>query len=420
MAHKAWMDQCHAIADSYYPQAINYYNIQKQNFIQQITGAASEVELALWQKQFITRFTQLSQEITTNDIAKTKAFRETIVDDIQSLAVSTVDNSKSSNDIKQKIMASKGRTSLGTTSDQRAKYIKNYSKRIKDQFNIYINESATIKNELTKIYQKYYSNSNAVSSTSMSGMISLFKKAMISHVAQNGMHVNALLSDQNISGYINLFKGYNAEVVAETAGNQLLSELNHEWSAVQIGGSGGISDIGFAKVGSELKNIESILTNIEKSSQTLSISVPGVTIDPLVAYGAQVKSWVLPDSINLLKTNAKRSFFTVGQRTQLLNQLGLNTQGKNSWWHYNIIAVAKHLIQAIGAANVLYITGGNKYIWTADLISQFREANYYLSFYYRRDKGKFYYPPTPEVTWQQEVSGNYKRGKYGNKDNDKK
>ena len=411
------MNQCHALADAYYPQAINYYNIQKQHFLHQVIGVANDAKLSLWQNKFLQKFEKAASDISSQDLSETKEFRKELVEEIWSLATKVIQSENSAN-IKKQIDASRGRTKLGTTSEQKAKYLKNYSDRIRENFNIFIENNASIKEELKAIYTKIYGTN--ISNTSMSGMISLFRKSMITKVAQNEMHVNDLLSDKNIQGYINLFKGYNAEVIAEKAGNQLLSNLSSSWAAVQVGGSGGVSDVGFAKKGNDLKHIEAILENIEKSSQTFSVETQGATLGPLPAYGLQSKSWVFPEDIGLLKTNARRGFFTVGQRHQLLNQLGLNVQGKSSWWHYNIIAVAIHLIQAIGAANVLYITGGNRYIWTADLISQFREASYYLSFYYRRSKGKFYYPPTSELTWQQEVSDNYVRGKYGNKDNDKK
>ena len=404
--NQAWMAQAHIEADAYYNVAVYYYKQQREQFLQQITGIANEVQLSLWQGKFLQQFNEQATDLSGTPLENTEAFKTGVINKVEELAAQflTTGNSSKYREIIE--------SSTGKTKKDNENYLRNYNNRIKDRFNKCIESNQVLKSQLAQIYKDAFS-VKGMTSSSMSGMLSLFRRSMIAQVANGEFMTQSLLSDASIQGYIKLFKGYNAEKISEKAGIELLKQLGTKWTAKQVGSSGGVVDVGFIKK-NELNNLEQILQTIENSTGSLPVSTTGYVVEPLAAYGLQSKSWYMPSDV-LQPGVDKKQFYTLGHRAELLNSLGINSQSKASWWHYNIVLVAKNLTKAIGAANVLYVTGGNKYIWTADLISEFREYNYYLSFYYRREKGKFFYPPTSEMTWQQEVS-EFSRGKYGSKD----
>lgn len=401
------MESQHLIAEKYYKSAQNYYSAQRDNFLKQVTGIAKDTEISLWRTKFIQEFNAQAANLSGTPLENTEAFKKAIIQPIEQLAESTLGSAIFSPSATKQISVIKN--SPGRTKQDAENFLNNYSNRIKDSFNKVLETDQQIKSSLANLYINIFG-TKTMANTSMSGMISLFRKSMISQVVTGVKMTDKLLSDSNIRGYIQLFKGYNAEIITEQAGNILLSQLSSKWRASQIGSSGGITDIGIGPI----KNIEEILQKIE--DETLNISIEALSLDPLQAYGIQAKSWFMPNDV--LSPDFKgnlRQFYSIGDRATLYSALGLGVRGKNSWWHTNIVGVARNLVQTLGAANILFVTGGNKYIWTVDLIRQFRENQYLLSFYYRREKGKFYYPPTKEVTWQQEVTG-YGRGKYGSKD----
>lgn len=409
---KQWMIQRHLQSEPGYQKAISYYETQRDYFLNQIGYISGQASQESWQR-FIIDFNAKASEVNANQLSNTKAFENSIINPIRDLAKEIINN---------RIEGGTGLTSIVQDVDTKRmkknseNYLRNYSDRIKGSFNNYIEQSQIIKSQLQNIYKTQFG-IDQIASTSMLGMMSILRRAMLDSLVKIQEN-QSLLQDSNIQGYIQLFKGYNAEIIAEQGGNALLKDIKSKWSAAQVGGFDGSSDVIFGN-GNTIQNkisLQNLLAGLENINTMATVDV--LALGPLDGYGLQAKSWVLPSQLMTEDKRLKKQYYTIGMRGALYNSLNLGSQSQSSWWHNNILAVSKHLIQAIGAANILYVTGGNKYIWTADLIREFREMNYLLSFYYRRTKGKFYYPPTTEMTWQQEVSSGYIRGKYGNKDND--
>lgn len=105
--------------------------------------------------------------------------------------------------------------------------------------------------------------------------------------------------------------------------------------------------------------------------------------------GMQSKSWIEPWAEG---TGGNRQFLSVGHRTQLLNSV--RPEGLYSW-HDGIDIAAQNMQKILGVNNVLFATGAGVK-WTADLISEMRDNNYFLAFYISKKSGM----ATGEVVWE--------------------
>ena len=117
-------------------------------------------------------------------------------------------------------------------------------------------------------------------------------------------------------------------------------------------------------------------------------------------YGIQSKSYIPPwnrDMTYVVQSSNFAYFFGVGSRSGLLQSF--MSQDRKGWIaNVNYLGVKENTLTALGKNNVFYFTGGGLYS-TADLITQFRANQYYLSFIYS-NKGDIW-EPTPTVSWQQ-------------------
>lgn len=116
-------------------------------------------------------------------------------------------------------------------------------------------------------------------------------------------------------------------------------------------------------------------------------------------YGIQSKSYIEPWKRNMefIDTTKANLLFGVGSRSDLLG--GFISSG-NAGWIANVqyLGAKERTLAALGEYNVFYSTGSGFY-FTADLISNFRANNYFLSFVYKSsDDG---YVPSAHITWQQ-------------------
>ena len=101
--------------------------------------------------------------------------------------------------------------------------------------------------------------------------------------------------------------------------------------------------------------------------------------------------------MEFIDTTKANLLFGVGSRSDLLG--GFISSG-NAGWIANIqyLGAKERTLAALGEYNVFYSTGSGFY-FTADLISNFRANNYFLSFVYKSsDDG---YVPSAHITWQQ-------------------
>lgn len=116
-------------------------------------------------------------------------------------------------------------------------------------------------------------------------------------------------------------------------------------------------------------------------------------------YGIQSKSYIEPWKRNMefIDITKRNLIFGVGSRSELLGDF---TKSAEKGWIANVqyLGIKEKTLAALGKNNVFYSTGAGFYP-TAELITQFRENNYFLSFVYKSsDNG---YVPSSSVTWQQ-------------------
>ena len=91
-------------------------------------------------------------------------------------------------------------------------------------------------------------------------------------------------------------------------------------------------------------------------------------------YGGQIKSWYIPSDTRALIKNAGHQFYSIGNRKDLYNMFDMGrgdqeyTGDIDRGWHASVYKISTVLTRAIGYANIFYVTGGNKFAWTDDLI----------------------------------------------------
>ncbi len=108
-----------------------------------------------------------------------------------------------------------------------------------------------------------------------------------------------------------------------------------------------------------------------------------------MGFGIQSKSWQTPWE----RIGARNSYYrySMGNKGDLL--AAFSTFPNQSWVNA-VYFLEKNLITAIGKAQVGFSTGKNFY-WTADLISNMRQAGYYFAFIYNKQN-----KPTKATSWQ--------------------
>lgn len=115
-----------------------------------------------------------------------------------------------------------------------------------------------------------------------------------------------------------------------------------------------------------------------------------------IGYGFQSKSWIAPWEEASAKEGWYRPYkYSIGGKSSILSQLSLE---ERTSWIKSVIAVERYAIQAIGENQLGFFTGRNFY-WTSDLISMFRNAQYFLAFVFNTKKPK--YEATKIMSWQQ-------------------
>ena len=126
--------------------------------------------------------------------------------------------------------------------------------------------------------------------------------------------------------------------------------------------------------------------NIGKSfTTTLEINDTSI----IQGYGAQVKSWQAPWA--LAKNSKEKEIYFIGNRADLYDGWDIKEQAS---WIKGVIYLQDHIKDALGENNVMYITR-NTFTWTADLIRNFRQKQYYLAFHFNQERES-----TKTVQWE--------------------
>lgn len=308
--------------------------------------------------------------------------------------------------------------------------IRLYSDRLKNDFKAFFDErkmNATIKATVDGWLGDAYKQAFGTITTpkpggvEYAGLNSLFRRAVLN------IHSDKKFTDQikkSFKGYTNLFKGYYRELAGAEAADTLLGELTKgRMGAAQIGdepddGTLGVYDIVlFDRNKTKTSDIKDLTKMLYDKKIDIDISLDAVPNNP-PAWGVQSKSWLVPDRT---KVDISSKWYKVTESSSLLSSLIDLNNDQYNWdrgWHNNIYLLSRNITKVLGVYQVMYLTGDNRFIWTSDLITAFREASYYLSFYYQRgfdkEEGryKFKYPATKEITWQKESKTYTKSGEY--------
>lgn len=123
------------------------------------------------------------------------------------------------------------------------------------------------------------------------------------------------------------------------------------------------------------------------TSFTTTLEIDDTSI--INGYGAQVKSWQAPWA--LAKNSKEKEAYFIGNRADLYDGWDIKEQ---SSWIKGVVYLQERIKDALGKDNVMYITR-NTFTWTADLIRNFRQKQYYLAFHFNKEKES-----TQTVQWE--------------------
>lgn len=178
-------------------------------------------------------------------------------------------------------------------------------------------------------------------------------------------------------------QGYFREALVNKASYELVSHIDKSLPGTLHAGS--IKDIKGRDTPID-QYFDFLNRNIGKSFQT-TINIDDTSI--VQGYGAQVKSWQAPWALS--KNSKEKDFYFIGNRADLYSGWNINEQRS---WIKGVIYLQSKIKEALGEDNVMYITR-NTFSWTADLIRNFRQKQYYLAFKFIK-KGE----STQTVQWE--------------------
>lgn len=160
---------------------------------------------------------------------------------------------------------------------------------------------------------------------------------------------------------------------------------------------------GSSKVNSVDTAFDEYTSFFDNVQEVFNSDMEAEEIVDIKGYGTQIKPWIEPwlkdsngDLAYLKRYNNFQllgySPFTVGHRAKLLN--GLTQQEKFSYTESTIyLSKTENTLDAIGIQNIMFITGASFY-WTYQLIQNFRNINYFISFVFNKD-----HEATAELRW---------------------
>lgn len=416
----------HAQAVSGMATAESYYKNLATRFEAAMRQEETKVLNKIYEKQVIDYLNESAQGITSQEFEDSDKMNN-LAKYIEEKAAAILGHEH--NDPKmQAYEAAVTKKYAGRANANQDHLLRNYDKRTRQAFEDYYANSEYVKEELKDLYISFFNGNNGAAIEK--GVKSMLRRYMIlklqSKINPEGnqpaaLPVELLASQINLDGYKKYFLGYCREEIGTKAAIAAIKELkNQNWGAAQVGdtvGANGLSQIDIV-VGRGIKdsNKANRLSQLLKQVQNFNVDVSMDLLENLHTFGIQSKSWLFPDAADVATTN--KQFYDVGHNATLYNQLGLGkyvagttiADNENVWWHYNIKSVANNLIKALGAANVLYLSRGgtaaNTFVYTYDLIAEFRKSNYFLSYWYSRSGNKLYYPGTTQLVWQQEFPAN--------------
>lgn len=185
--------------------------------------------------------------------------------------------------------------------------------------------------------------------------------------------------DASAQAYINATKGYLREAIVYKAFAQLGNYLDgikpvvlHTGSIKDDKGRDTIYDAYVNFFGDIEQGFNSIISE-------------SFDAEDAVGYGIQSKSWIAPwDQNNNFNYLTAKYGFSLGSKSGLLKRF-LSEEGFESdvyslyAWVRSALFLERNAIEAIGKHQVAWITGGS-FMWTYEMIQNFRKKNYFLTF----------------------------------------
>lgn len=415
----AYAREKHNLAEQNYSSAVRYYDRLKEQFLKNAFDAQTELQDEAYMA-FIDSLNFELQEDLNENLEKSENIAK-LYEKLEEYAEIFVLNGYEDT---QLIEAIQNKRFSGKED------IRLYSNRLKEDFKTFFDGrrmnaaiKTTVDGWLRDAYRETFGTVTAPKSGGVeyAGLNSLFRRAVLN------VHSDKKFTDQikkSFKGYTNLFKGYYRELAGAEAADTLLGKLTKgRIGAAQIGdepdnGTLGVYDIVlFDKSKTKTSDIKDLTKMLYDKKIDIDISLEAVPNDPPV-WGVQSKSWLVPDHT---KADISSKWYKVTESSSLLNSLIDLNNDQYNWdrgWHNNIYLLSRNIAKVLGVYQVMYLTGDNRFIWTSDLITEFRKASYYLSFYYQRgfdkEEGryKFQYPATKEITWQKESKTYTNSGEY--------
>lgn len=417
----------HALSESGYNQAIQYYNQQKKNFISWLNKQGPQDK-----KQLTNNFIQsINNEIIyqfenqQQGSSQSELFNK-IADKIKNYLITSPNSSSIAKDVQTalKTIRLRGRGIAQVEGKEMAEKIKDTLQKIIEQGEIQELMDQAFKEVLGKSL-------SSLTQGQLQNAYGYTRRIIYNYFKPTrGGYQEASINGKALNGYINSFSGLFKEEIIEIAINQLFKENGLQGiSAQRIGETTvdgkesrtdviiGLNNQKLDQTAIKIAQLDDFMAKVEKVSLLQDTSLEVNLFDPnnFIGAGVQSKSWPSPDFVynNNLNPSKKqlRPFFSIGNRAEFYSDAAVKSgeQFGVYSWHYNIYALSRKIIPILGSANILYSTRDGMF-WTADLIRQFTKQNYYLSYYFTRSKGTFNRPATKEITWQQEVSSDSFKG----------
>lgn len=396
-------------AVSGYEQAIQYYTLLKQTFLQDIYNTQNIISDQM-ANNFINKLNIDLQQAQNNGSlineqdVKIKELYILIENKVKAYLDGSGNNLKEEQEQIRKI-----HSRLRTTDKNEDSELKRYTRLARQDLDNFLAMNSNLDEEIQEILAATF----GITQANITGVKALYRRILLNQI-NNGKYTSQL--EKSLSGYKNLFRGYYSEKLKAEVSDQVLSRLPGNYGAKQAGdspieGSLGEYDIVFArrnKIGTQ-SGLESVLQQLKEIDNNfnfeVSASVGTEGLDDIrkPAYGAQSKLWLLPEELDQSRPVLQQQWYSIGGRSSLSSYAAINVGGQNdfSWnrgWHQGVLLLSKELIKVFGSAQVLFGTR-NAFIWTYQLIQKMREANLWVSFYFTRNGENFNYPGTSEVVW---------------------
>lgn len=383
-----------------YSKGISYYQMQ-QNKFNKLMRIAERDSLTIGYRNFAQKMNeQLAQQsiesvLSSNNLKK---FEQAV----GQLSQQVIANERIN--IHQIMDSNKGRTNINSKN-----YLKNYANRTKEALMSEVINGA-YRAEILSLYKTIFGRGNITDQPTINALYGFLRRQIIADMTYAKMGKKI---ENSLSGYTSVFLGDFREDFGVAAFNSLYQNIAQRAGDItDLRGVQTSVDIIIGPNAAQLDRdqLTKIVQRLEKLNTSTEIEIPQLETEQF--FSAQVKSWSVPESA----VPSDRAYRSVGTRAELHHRYGFDKGGPDDvdfarGWHNSASVLSKNITQVLGRSNIFYIAN-NKFYWTSDLIQTFKNANYFLTFYYKRHTNQqtrdyeFTYPSTTDVVWQKQMYKN--------------